>query len=412
MIAVDFAANESWDDATAALKIMLQPWKWKKGNSLPLIDTYFKRKFPEFFAYYFLSGRAALFHLLSSLNLPKNSEVVVQAFTCEAVILPIIAAGLKPIYCDIEISSFSMNPIAFQKKITDRTKVVILQHSFGLKPVHRAEVLSIIRKHNLLLIEDIAHGYNQSIISEDSKAPYNKHCYLMSFGRSKAYSSVAGGAVLIHDKTVLSSMNQVRASLQSPSLFLVFRLLLYKPLSVIIKATYDIYIGKCIHYVMNYLGLLIPEVTKKEKQGNYDSLFDKAYPNALAYLLFIQLAKYEQVQISKAQICSIYLDKISNSQFPISDQIMKLKKSNVYFSLLRFPLRVNNPEELRKKAAKQNIFLGRWYDQAVAPKSLDLTKVGYKIGSCPMAEKLCREIINLPLNIDESEALKVISIMP
>ncbi len=401
MIATDFAANESWDDAFAALKIMLRPWAWNSGNALQQVRRYFGNKFPGYDSFYFLSGRAALFHLLKSLHLADGSEVIVQAFTCEAVILPILATGLKPVYCDIETSSFSMNPIALQKKITDRTNVIILQHSFGLKPAHRNEVLSIVRKHDLLLIEDIAHGYSQDIVSEYSKAPYNKHCFLMSFGRSKAYSSVFGGAILTSNKTLKNPIEGIRQSLRYPSFFLTLRLLLYKPLSVLIKSTYDICLGKILHRVANFLRLLIPEITAKEKQGTYDALFDKAYPNALAELLLVQLNKHEHILRSKAQICAIYRKNIKY-------QILTIKKSE---SLLRYPLLADNRDFVLNKAARQNIFLGSWYNQVIAPKTLDLHKMGYQNGSCPVAEKTSKQIINLPLNISQQEALKVISLL-
>jgi hypothetical protein len=72
---------------------------------------------------------------------------------------------------------------------------------------------------------------------------------------------------------------------------------------------------------------------------------------------------------------------------------------------------VNNPESLRKKAARHNIYLGSWYNQVVAPKSIDLSKMQYHKGSCPQAEKVCKKILNLPTNISYHEALKVISVI-
>src|SRR3989344_4757155 len=104
MISTDFAPNEAWDDAWISLKNLFQPWLWKKGEECQSIKQKLVSKlFPNNhigidrakMVNLFLSGRSALYYLLQSINLPKGSEVLVQAFTCEAVVLPIIGLGLK-----------------------------------------------------------------------------------------------------------------------------------------------------------------------------------------------------------------------------------------------------------------------------------------------------------------------------
>lgn len=80
-------------------------------------------------------------------------------------------------------------------------------------------------------------------------------------------------------------------------------------------------------------------------------------------------------------------------------------------SLIRYPLAVENREELLEKAKKQNIFLGKWYDHPVSPKDLNLSRVEYRLGSCPRAEEVCQKIINLPTNISIGEANKIIKIL-
>lgn len=386
MISTDFAPNEQLDDAFLSLGLIFQPWLWKKGNALKVVKRRLESIFPNHTTYFFLTARSGLYNVLKGLHLPKNSEVIVQAFTCEAVILPILENKLKPVYCDIEAQTFSFNPIDLAKKITDKTKVVILQHSFGLIPRYRSQIQSIINRHNLVLIEDIAHGYNLSLAD---RAVANS-TFLISFGRSKALSSVFGGAVITGDHRVQQSLTGTGNILEFPSNFFIFRLLLYKPLSVFIKSTYDMFLGKLIHKLTNMINLVIPEITKKEKSGTFDPLLNKAYPNALAVLLSHQLKKYERIVKHRARICDIYRKKIDN------------------ISLLRYPLLVKNPHSIREALAKHNIFLGNWYDQTVAPKSINFAKMQYKMGSCPTAEKVCKTILNLPTNLSHQEALKVL----
>lgn len=386
MISADFAPNEELDDALLSLKLLFQPWTWKGGKELNEVK---KTIFPGHQVSLFLTGRSALFHLLKTMRLPKNSEIMVQAFTCEAVVLPILANNLKPVYVDIEKKTFSMDPIELEMMIGPNTKVVILQHTFGLTPVHRDKILSIVRKHKLVLIEDIAHGYNKSKVlpaGRQGESPKSIDYLLLSFGRSKDISSVFGGAIV--------SKKELSVNLQYPSNLFILQSLLYKPLAYFIKTTYDIILGKIVHYFLQIFVLLIPEITANEKGGNFDPSLDKAYPNAFAILLINQLKKFSRTLKQRGRIVDLY-----NKHYP---------DNNYKEGLLRYPLSVNNRDQLLEKLANKNIFLGNWYEQVVAPKALDLDRVGYKIGSCPIAEELCKKIINLPTNIPLSEAKRVV----
>ena len=402
MISTDFAPNEDWYDALISLSLLFQPWKWQRGKHSEIIKKLLSQIFKNFHAYLFLSGRSALFTILCSLQLPAGSEVIVQAFTCEAVILPILKNHLQPIYADIESSTFSMNPIDLEKKITDKTKVVILQHTYGLTPIQRSQIQLIVRKHKLVLIEDIAHGYSIQEIKNQSASWRTKikdSIFLMSFGRSKALSSVFGSAILTNNKIISDKLERFKTK-SYPSYWFVFRLLLYKPLAMIIKSTYDSGFGKLLHKIINMTKILVPEISSIEKNGTFDMLLDKAYPNALAILLHRQLTKFEQIRKLRASICDIYSKNLKN-------QSLKIKNS----SLIRYPILVNQPQKMLDKASKQNIFLGKWYDQVVAPKSVSLEKVKYKNGSCKVAENLCQHIISLPTTISKKDAYKIINVI-
>jgi dTDP-4-amino-4,6-dideoxygalactose transaminase len=169
---------------------------------------------------------------------------------------------------------------------------------------------------------------------------------------------------------------------------------------MIIKSTYDSGLGKLLHKIINLTKILVPEISAIEKNGIFDILLDKTYPNALAILLEYQLKKFEQIRKLRASICDIYSKNLKN-------QILKTNGS----PLIRYPIIVNQPQKILDKASEHNIFLGKWYDQVVAPKSVSLEKVKYKNGSCEVAENLCRHIINLPTTISTKDAYKIIEIV-
>jgi len=401
IINLNLAPNETFSDALTSFFLLFQPWRWQRGKELQkiknvILRTYLKVSRYKFHVSLFLSGRSALYYLLKSLNLKEGDEILIQAFTCEAVILPILALKLKPVFVDIEKQSFSINPIDLEKKLSKKSKAIILQHTFGIKPSQREKILYIIREKNLLLIEDIAHGIETSNIKiEDMKS--RNHFFLLSFGRSKSVSSVFGGAIVTNQRKVAKKLNSF--NLPYPSYSLILKLLIYKPIVFIIKITYNIYLGRIIHFLSQKFNLLIPEITKKEKAGQYDNFFDKKYPNALAILLLNQLKRFKKIQNQRKKIVDLYVSHFKN---------ISLSTSCVSTAVIRFPLLINKRDKILQDLAKKGMFLGRWYDNPIAPRDFPLIKVGYRWGSCPKAEEICRKIINLPTNnikLKEAERL-------
>jgi dTDP-4-amino-4,6-dideoxygalactose transaminase len=415
MININFAPNETFSDAWLSFTLLFQPWRWMKGKEIETVKTKILKQILNVSRYtpalnriysgsglhvsLFFTGRSALYNLLKSLNLKPGDEILVQAFTCEAVVLPIIALNLKPVYVDIENQSFSMNPIDLEKKLSKKAKVLILQHTFGITPTHRGTILSLIKKHNLVLIEDIAHGIKISKI-KNQISKINNHFYLLSFGRSKSLSSVFGGAIVSKNNRIAKKLKKIQ--LGYPSYSTIFKLLLYKPIVYLVKLTYNIYLGKIIHFLAKKLNLLTFEISQKEKRGQFDLFFNKAYPNALAILLLNQLKRFQSIQKQRIKIVEYYHQNLKIYCHPELDSGSPL---------IRYPLLVNNPSLILKKMAKFGIFLGNWYNQPVAPKDLPLDRVGYKLGSCPVAEKTCDHIVNLPTNISIKQAKRIIKLL-
>ncbi|OGK51020.1 hypothetical protein A2966_02830 [Candidatus Roizmanbacteria bacterium RIFCSPLOWO2_01_FULL_41_22] len=395
MIFTDFAPNEELDDSLLAIKLIFQPWKWKKGKATELTKKLLERKFfPYHCFHFFLSGRAALYYVLKALRLPADSEILVQAFTCEAVVLPILANNLHVAYVDIEESTFSMDPKDLQQKINSNSKVMILQHTFGIMP-QRDKILEIARNNKILVIEDLAHGFDAHTLRHDKY----KTIKLLSFGRSKAFSSVFGGALAVSDVALNQKLKKMPLNL--PSRLFIFRQYLYKILTPLVKATYDLHLGRLIHAVSKSLNLWLPEVSLKEKQGKPDFSIIKAYPNGLAALIIHQLKKVNKINNRRKKAVSSYLKHLPKSILPVNFRPVNLH-------LIRFPILVDHREHLLASLKKEKIIAGTWYDQVVAPKNVSLITMRYVAGSCPKAENLCKKIVNLPTNITTQQINKII----
>jgi perosamine synthetase len=396
MILTEFAPNETWQDSFEALKVMGQPRQWFQGGAVKEVkhELAHLTNVDSSQIHLTLSGRAAIKVALLALELPQDSLVAVQAFTCEAVVLPLLDLHLHPVYVDIESETFSMNLKDLKAKSASKPAVIILQHTFGLIPLFRKEILAWAEDNKISVIEDLAHGFQEQVFETDA------HTFkVLSFGRSKMISSVHGGALITPDKRFSEKSQQILLTWAHPRPSFIFRSLMYKLLTPFLKATYPLVIGKILHRVFDHLKLFTREISELEKNHQVDSWLDKKYPNALAQTLVLQLKNLNQKRQRFSKIGNLYTQAL----------LQKFESKNM--PLTRFPLMNAKAAQLISKARSQNIYLGTWYQQVIAPTGLEPRRFGYELGSCPQAETVCKQICNLPLNISEEQAQHIITFL-
>ncbi len=334
--------------------------------------------------------------LLMSFGIEKGNEVLVQAFTCVAVPNSVLWTGAKPVYVDID-RTFNMDPVDAAKKITPKTKAIIIQHTFGI-PADLDALMKLAKAHHLIIIEDCAHSlgatyYGQKIGTFGDAA-------FFSFGRDKVISSVFGGMAIISGKRKAESgkLKQFQQKLKYPSYFWIFQQLLHPIAFSIIQPLYNFGVGKLFLFVLQRLHLLSFPVYREEKYGMKPRMFPTKYPNALASLLTHQLTKLESLNDHRRKIASYYEKELG--AFSIDDRT----KGAIY---LRFPLEVDDPHELTKRVKLRGILLGNWYHNVIDPGGVSFKDVGYTVGSCPHAEYCAKRIVNLPTNIPLDYARRV-----
>ena len=91
-------------------------------------------------------------------NLGPGDEVIAPAITFIATIAYPLAVGAKVVLADVDPRTINMDPADVERKITKRTKVIIPVHIGGY-PVDMDPIMKLARKHNLVVIEDAAHGF-------------------------------------------------------------------------------------------------------------------------------------------------------------------------------------------------------------------------------------------------------------
>jgi perosamine synthetase len=107
------------------------------------------------------SGTAALHASLAARGVGPGDEVIVPALTFFATATAVIHAGGVPVFCDISLENFCMDPEDLPRRITPRTKALIPVHQFG----HCAEmdaINAIAARHGLTVIEDCAQSHGST----------------------------------------------------------------------------------------------------------------------------------------------------------------------------------------------------------------------------------------------------------
>jgi len=142
-----------------AIKKVLKRGDFILGQEVYLFEQEFARWVKARFAVGTSSGTAALFLALKALGIGEGDEVIVPVFTFVATAFAVSYTGANPVFVDIDERTYNLDPIRFKQAITSKTKAVIPVHLFG-QPADMFRILDIAREYKLKVIEDAcqAHG--------------------------------------------------------------------------------------------------------------------------------------------------------------------------------------------------------------------------------------------------------------
>jgi dTDP-4-amino-4,6-dideoxygalactose transaminase len=305
-IFISLSSNVEKDDIKLVLKLIFQPWKWKDKDTVEKLEEELRKFLGAKHAFAFNSGRSAFLAILRALEIKKGREVLLQAFTCNAAVNPILWAGLKPVFVDIEEKTLNINLADLERKITEKSRAVMVQHTFGM-PADLDKILEICKKYNLILIEDCAHCLGGKF-KEKKLGTFGKASFF-SFGRDKIISSVFGGIVITNDDKLAEKIEEFRKFLSLPSYFWIFQQLLYPILTkyfVLPSFRLNSVFGKILLLSFQKLKILSKAVLDKEKKGERPEYIPQKMPKALAKLAENQFKKLERFNNHRKKIAKIY----------------------------------------------------------------------------------------------------------
>lgn len=377
-----------------AFGLLFQPWRWREGREHDSLATELSQRFG---GETFLcgSGREALLVLLRSLRPQEQDEVIVQGYTCVVVANAIIAAGMKPIFADINPQTLNLDIEEVKRLMTPRTLAVICQHTFGI-PADTADLRALCDMHRVLLVEDCAH------VLPDTTGPDTignvGDALICSFGRDKAISGIAGGALVCKDPKLNDNVRILLHDAPPMQTTRILRLLLYPLLYALARPLYGIGLGKFLLAIAARVRLFVPIVSADEKQGSMDVSFSRM-PNACAILALHQWKKLRHINDHRRNLTRLYCEEAAQLGLP------RLRGIQEDLPLQKFPFFFPRAELMRRGLQRQNIHLhDGWTGCVICPASVDASCVGYRDGEDPLADCVGEQILSLPTHIGITRA--------
>ena len=384
--------NYSFGQAVLALS--------RLSSSSPKSLELLKKRLSQRFSgdvYCVYKGRDAIELTLRCLQLPLGTVVLTQAAACQAVEEGILRAKLKPGYVDVAKDEVAPGMKEWQAALHHfpEAKVVFVQHILGYaNPIE--ELQKFCHQHKLILIEDLAQSVGASAENGGELGSFGD-AVIFSFGRDKVLDGISGGAVAlkasfweknIHQNEAKIELEQILFTAGYPSKLTQLKDLSYPLLCWVIRRTLNLGLGKLLLQIAKLTGWMRSPLESATHQITL-------LPSRYAPLILDQLDQLTAQLHHRQQLANTYrqlLTSVKDIQFPKSVE----QKGGVH---LRVPILVKDPDKLAKKLTTQGMYLtDRWYRQPVDGGRSRTSSI-YQKGSCPNAEALTSQILNLPTHL-------------
>ena len=322
---------------------------FKRGDFILGKEVFlFEKNFANFckskYAISCANGTDALTLALKSLNLKKNSEVIIPAMTYCSTAFAVINANLKPILVDVDVLKPTISVKDLKKKITRKTKVIMPVHLYG-SAANLKDIKKIIKKKKIYLVDDCAQAHGAYSDSENLKnkrigSSSDISCFSLYPGKNLgAYGDA--GIITTNNKNLFHKISNIRN------------------------------LGSDKKFIHNNIGL----------NSRLDTL--------QAIILNKKIKRLPYYNKQRQKIAKIYNTKIVNNK------ITKLEhsKSSVYH---QYVILVKNRKKLIKLLESKKIQYGFHYPFAI--HQLEIFKKMFKKQKFENAERLAREGISVPID--------------
>lgn len=314
------------------------------------------------------SATAGLHLSMLSLGIGPGDEVIVPSYTFAACANTVCWAGAKPVFADITKTGFLIDPIDIERKITKKTKAIMVVH-FGGQMAQMDSIGKIAKAHNLKIIEDCAHSPGAKF--DGRLAGTIGDAGVFSFYANKNMTTAEGGMVITKNAEMAEKIQVLRLHGMS-------------------KDAFDRY---------SKSGSWAYEITEAGFKCNLTDLASS--------IGLIQLRKLDQMNKKRAQVARNYSDSLSQNDHLELPTILPNRESVWHlFPILVDPKRRNKIiEQLKDFNIITSVHFIPLHLQPFYRR-----KFGYNKGDLPISEQVFEREISLPMHPGlEQEQISYIS---
>jgi len=341
----------------------------------------------------FYRGRVALYAALRVLGIGRGAHVAVQAFTCVAVPEAVLAVGAKPVFVDIEDTGVNMDAADLARKLTPQTKAIVIQHTFGV-PAQIDALEAVAGQASIPMIEDCCHALDAKFMGRRVGSMGTAAFYSFEWG--KPVVAGVGGSLVVNDTALLNGVALEYERFSPPSLPRCMRMeMQYLAHSLLYRPSWFWPVRR-IYRLLAKLGVAEGNYNRINAEALSSDFFRKMSPRVKRRLTSKLAARNTGHSLALAR-------KYDGMALPRSIRRVSVPEDcEPVFA--RYPLLAEGKQDLLRRAERERVELAQWYETPVHPiREPDYGSVGYVKGTCPVAERRCRQIVTLPVNMRTSD---------
>jgi perosamine synthetase len=167
------------------------------------VTKQFERKFADWVGMKYAlgcpNGTSAILEGLYALGVQKGDEVICPSITFWASVVQLYTLRATPVFADIDPQTLNIDPIDIERRISGRTKAIVVVHYSGM-PADMDAIMTIAEKHNLKVLEDCAHAHG-SLYKGKPVGTFGDAA-MFSVMTGKSFAVGEGGLLLTDDREV------------------------------------------------------------------------------------------------------------------------------------------------------------------------------------------------------------------
>ena len=360
---LDAQISELGEEIEEALIKVFRSGKYIGGEEVKSFEKAFASVIQTSYSVSCNSGTDALILALRSLNVGKDDEVITSSFSFFATAEAITNVGAKPVFVDIDPENYLMDLDLIEKAITERTKAILPVHLFG-RPINMDKMMTIARANNLKVVEDCAQATGAHWRGKPLGSYGDVGCF--SFFPTKNLGAAGdGGAVTTNDIELAKTMRELS-------------------IHGMPKRYFHTNIGYNSRLDSLQAAILNVKLTRLNKWIEQRKEIATNYINKLSFIKAIKLPSNNFTKNS-GHSWNQFVIRIMDNSFI---QNIKTNLEDVSINKNRDLFK----DELHRLGVNTIIYYPIPIHLQPAYREL-----GYKEGSLPITEKVCNEVISLPI---------------